>query len=99
MSVYSKDTKEKSNVSLPLIIGAAVLLVVFVGWLAYANFAPTRPDTGTLAESKNDWVSQIAKESGGDINKVDPQTRQKLDIFTGGKGEELLKAKYKAATK
>jgi hypothetical protein len=83
-----------------MIIGAAVLLLLFVGWIAFKNLGP-RPmgPTGPTEQSKTDWISQLAKQSGGDFNKLDPQTRQKLDIYTGGKGAELIKTKYQSATR
>jgi hypothetical protein len=41
MSVSSnKNAGTTSQVTLPIAIAAVVLLVLFVGWIAYKNFAP-----------------------------------------------------------
>ena len=97
MSVRTNKGNAKPGVPLPMIVGAVVLLALFVGWLAYRNLGPApMGPTGPTEQSKNDWVSQLAKQTGGDFSKLDPQTRLKLNTYTGGKGAELLKSKYAA---
>src|SRR5579859_2948589 len=98
MSVHTKKGGQKPGVQVPVIAGAVVLIVLLVGWLAYSNFAPPPHAAGPTQESKNDWIAQLAKSVGGDFSKLDPADQQKRNIYTGGKGAELLKAKYVAAT-
>ena len=93
----NKGSVKKPGVSLPALAAAVVLLVLFVGWLAYRNLGPPpMGPTGPTEQSKNDWLSQLAKQTGGDFSKLDPGTQQKINIYTGGKGAELLKSKYNA---
>jgi len=89
---------EKAGVSFPVIVGAIALLLLFIGWLAYRNFVPPPHASGPTPESKNDWISQLAKQTRGDFSKLDPATQKKMNVYTGGKGAELLKSKYEAAT-
>lgn len=97
MSVRSSQTKGKPNLPVPAIVGALILVLLFVGWIAYRSFGPPpQGPTGPSAESKNDWLSQLARQTGGDFNKLDPATQQKIQIYTGGKGVELMKSKFAA---
>jgi hypothetical protein len=77
-----------------------VLLLLFVGWMAYKNLKVGGPpiQAGPTQESKNDWLAQDAKKVGGDFSKLDPAEQRKLDIYTGGHGAELVKHKYETAT-
>ena len=82
---------EKASLSAPAIIGAIVLLVVFLGFLAYRNFGPSGPTPVKTATS--DWLEKIARESGGDYNKLSPADKARLDQIPFG-GREWLKRKY-----
>lgn len=98
MSVTTRINAQKPSVGVAAIAGAVLFLLIIVGLLWYRNFGPKHYSTGPLPEAKNDWVSKLAKQTGGDINKVDPKLRQKMEIYTGGHAAELLKSKYEAAT-
>ena len=99
MSISNKKIGSDKRVSLPVVFAVVVLLVAFVGWRFYAYFGPHTP----VAESKpllpqyqeaNDWVTQKAKESQGDVTKLSPEDQQQLSEQTHGMGATVLKSVY-----
>lgn len=95
MSVYQNNGVEKANPQLPIIIGAVVLLAVFIGFMAYINFRPQGPVPVKTATS--DWLEKLARESKGDFSKLSPQDQAKLNqIPPGGQGADWLKRKYQS---
>jgi hypothetical protein len=97
MPVSKPQQKQKAGVSVPVVAAAIVVLILIVSVMAYKNFAPPPHAAGPIAESQNDWIAQAAKQAKGDFTKVDPALQQKLNIYTGGKGAELIKSKYESA--
>ncbi len=83
---------EKASVAAPVVIGVIVILVLFVGFLAYRNFAPSGPTPTKTATS--DWLEKLARESGGDIHKLSPADQAKLNSLPMGGGAQWLKRKY-----
>jgi hypothetical protein len=75
-----------------MIITAVVVLLALISWLAYANLIapPSRPLTDKQQET-NAWIAKLAKESGGDLNKLSEEDRSKLQQMTAGHGEMALK--------
>jgi len=70
-----------------------VLLLAYIGWLAYANlFAPPKPWPITRqARITHDWIKSLSEKSGGDINKLGIEERQYLMKITNGMGAGALK--------
>jgi hypothetical protein len=68
-----------------LIAVAAVVLLVFIGWLAYANlFAPPPPKPMTQEQKSNqDWIADKIKETGGDMSKLSKEDQEKLHQIAG----------------
>lgn len=91
MSARPNKGGEKVGVSAPLIVGAIVLLAIFIGVVVYSNFAPSGPTPVKTATS--DWLEQLARKSGGDINKLSPAEQAKLNQIPMG-GAQWLKRKY-----
>ena len=86
------DLKSKAS---PLVIGIAVLVVLaFVGWLAYANlFAPPKaPPPSPEAQQRMGQYDDLAKKTHGDINKLSPEERDKFLKETGGYGAGILQS-------
>jgi len=83
----------KSQVSPGVIAIAVIVLVLFVGWMAYHSFAGPKitfaPDN--VDSPIANWIRDKARESGGDISKLNPADVQKLQTVTQGKGEAFLK--------
>ena len=77
----------------PVAIAVAVIaLLVLVGWLAYASFGPPKaPPMSKEVQGRHDWIASLAKQSGGDINKLSATDRDKLQAMTGGHGAQALK--------
>lgn len=80
MSVNTSKTaeKEKTNVKLPVIIAAAVVLVVFLAWYGHKIFSPPANVQNELTDQKDAFMQKIAKEAGpsGDLSKVPDADRQ-----------------------
>jgi hypothetical protein len=76
-----------------MIAVGVVALLLFLGWMAYRNFGP--PPHPRIPENVHtpiaDWVRAKARESGGDINKLNPEDQMKLQNVTQGKGVAYLK--------
>ena len=84
--------KDKAS---PIAIGIAVIVVLaFVGWLAYANlFAPPKPPPMTPEQQQTaDRMDALAKKSRGDINNLSPDERDKFLQETGGHGAQILQS-------
>lgn len=93
MSARPNDRADKAGISIPTVVGTMLLLVIFIGFLAYKNLAPSGPVPVRTATS--DWLEKIARESGGDYNKLSPADKAKLDQIPFG-GREWLKRKYES---
>ena len=84
-------TMRKREAPAWLIVGAIVLLVAIVGGLGYYNLRSTGPvpvQTKTSA-----WLEKVARESGGDYNKLSAADKARVDAIPFG-GKEWLKRKY-----
>ena len=94
----TKRERRRQGVSAPVAVLAFMVLFAWIGWLYYHNFVPPSHPIGPSEESKHDWVAQAAVKAGGDPSKVDPAIMRKLNIFTGGRGDAMIKKKYYDAT-
>jgi len=74
LSVNTSKKAEKPTAKLPVIIAAAVVLVVFLGWLGHKALGPTDNVTNELTDKHDAWMQKIAKEAGptADIEKLTP---------------------------
>jgi hypothetical protein len=96
MSVPSSRSsqKEKSaGVPPALVVVLVVVLLAFVGWLAYANLAaPPKPaPMDAKGQANHDFIKRLAKQSGGDMSKLSQEDVQKLQEMTKGYGAMALK--------
>jgi hypothetical protein len=90
----SARKREKDTSVSPIMIAVvSVVLLAFVGWLAYANlFAPPKPaPMDAKGQANHDFIKRLAKQSGGDINKLSPEDQQKLRELAKGYGAIALK--------
>src|SRR5258708_2778842 len=94
MATQNGSSFAKRSVSPAIIAVVVVLLLAFVGWLAYSNMlAPPKPLPMTKdAQSNHDWIKSMATKSGGDISKLSDEEQQKLMKMTGGYGAQAMKA-------
>ncbi len=99
MTVNHKKSPAVRIPPVPMMIAAVSVLILFLGWQFYTYFVPHSPP----AESKpmrpefkevNDWITQKAKESQGDINRLSKQDQQMLSDKTRGNGAMVLKNIY-----
>ncbi len=95
MATRPNQAKARNGISPVAIIAAVVVLLILVSWMGYANFGahaePYKPASTPENEANNAWITQKAKESGGDINKLSPEDREKLQRLTRGFGAMALK--------
>jgi hypothetical protein len=98
--VRSNDTAPAGSANPKIVIAAVVLLVLFIGWLAYHFLAPhseaVHPRPLTPAES---WLQQKAKESGGDFTKLSQADQQQLFSTAGPSAPVTLRMAYEAQKK
>ena len=86
----------------PVAVAAAIAAVVAIaGIIGYKTLSPAVPEIAQVeasaqAKETSAFVSLKAKESGGDINKLSTEDRDKLQKLTAGHGEQALSG---AATK
>jgi hypothetical protein len=81
---------------MPPAVAAAlvVVLLAFVGWLAWANlFAPPKPaPMDAKGQANHEYIKQLAVKSGGDFSKLSPDEQQKLQKMTTGYGAMAMKS-------
>jgi hypothetical protein len=81
---------------MPPAVAAAlvIVLVAFVGWLAWANlFAPPKPaPMDAKGQANHEYIKQLAVKSGGDFSKLSPDEQQKLQKMTTGYGAMAMKS-------
>jgi hypothetical protein len=77
--------------------GLVIVLLAFIGWLAYANlFAPPKPaPMDAKGQANHDFIKQLAVKSGGDFSKLSPDEQQKLQKMTSGYGAMAMKSVLK----
>ena len=92
-----KDSGRGRSVSPALIAACVVALLIFVGWIAYANLlAPAKPaPMDAKGQENHAFIKRLAKESGGDMSKLSPEDAQKLQDMTKGYGAMALKSALK----
>ena len=92
MAIYPGTQKpaggEKRNVGLPLIIAAAVVLVILLGWLYQKNFGPPPipPPTG-VAKTNHDYINGLYDRTNGDYSKLTDEEKQKVNGIAQGYGQ------------
>lgn len=87
--------KAFSSPFLIAMVGALALAAVL--WQSYRFFGPqpvysdptAKPSQTTL------WIRDLAKKTGGDVSKLSPEERSKLDHETRGFSEIALKSALK----
>jgi hypothetical protein len=90
MAVKS-GTGEKSGVPIPIIVVAVVALLAFVVWMGYRALGPQPEPQNELTQAHDKWMDDMAKYSGGDVNKLKPEDMAKLQGQTRGHAAEALK--------
>jgi hypothetical protein len=93
----AKKTDQGRSVHPGLVAVSVVVLLIVVGWLAYANLlAPPKPaPMDAKGQANHDYIKRLAKQSGGDMSKLSPDDAQKLQEMTKGYGAMALKAALK----
>lgn len=98
MSVNTSKTagKEKTNVKLPVIIAAGVVLVIGLGLYGHKVFSPTANVENELTDKQDAFMQKVAKEAGpsADLSKLNQADRDALARSVSGSRyspEEVLK--------
>jgi len=80
---YQAGEGEKRQIPAWAIIAAAVALLAFLVWWGYKNFGPSNPPLTAKNVEINQMLDDMAKKSGGDINKLTPEEQAKVRKATG----------------
>ena len=95
-----RPTNEPSAVNTPVMIAAAVVVVLFIGFLAFHFLGPRgipRPSAPVSPDLQ--WISQKAQESGGNFSRLSPADQQKLFQMRGSSAPQVLQAAYQPQKK
>jgi len=81
LAVNTNKTQEKSGVKLPVIIAAAVAMVILLGWLGHRAFAPSQAVETSASKTHDAFYAKVAHEAGptGDLTKVNPEDRTRFE--------------------
>src|SRR5689334_14488800 len=91
MATRSTSALKQGATPIAIVAGLAIL-VVLVGWIAYASFGPPKKaPMSPEAQGRHDWIVSLAKKYGTDINKLPAADRDKLQEMTHGYGAQALK--------
>jgi hypothetical protein len=90
MSTKTRSTSGTGRLSLPLFIVAVLILIAFVGWIAYRSFGPAPIPPAPPKNANEIRMEKIYKESGGDIEKLSPEDRQWLHDYSGGREQQAM---------
>ena len=86
-----------TGVKPPVIVLAVVLLVLFIGGLAYTFLGSHSGHVTPRPLSTNEsWLEKVARESGGDFNKLNDQDKQRLYSIAGPSAPATLRMTYQA---
>jgi hypothetical protein len=99
--MVSADSGAGSRPALPVpaVVAACVVLVavaVVVAWRSLAPPPPTpitanAPGANPQVTQDTEWMKKVAKDAGGDINKVSPADLQRIQSITRGNAAQAVK--------
>ena len=96
MNAKPSGAKAKQSVSPGIIAAAVIALILVLIGIGYYNLrGPEMPRVPEQHTPLADWIRQKAVETKGDITKLSPEERTKLQVPTQGRGAEYLKRYYK----
>lgn len=81
--------KSPSVLIIGLLVGALVVFVIFVARMSFSA-GPTPPPMTKEAVQKKDRLTELAQQSGGDINKLSAEDKAWVNQLTGGRGADVL---------
>jgi hypothetical protein len=93
MARSSTAAATKRPPTVAIVVGSLAALALLVGYLAYANFAapPPMAPISKEAKVKNDRLTELALQSGGDISRLSQEDRNWVNSTTGGYGTMVLR--------
>jgi len=98
----SKNSNEKQQLGLPVVIGALILLAILLGYMGHQFFAPSGPSLsqawGMDKSSFPSWVNDAAMQCKGDMSKLSPELQQKIAAQYKDGGRTEIMASYALQT-
>lgn len=98
----SSSKSDKQAVTLPVLIGAIVVLAACIIAWGYFNFAPppavdTQKRTVATAEQQQidlqtAWLKEKARQTGGDWQKLSPEDQVRLKMIAKDESTTILKS-------
>ncbi|RYG38347.1 hypothetical protein EON81_03935 [bacterium] len=92
-----QNTTSAKGIGTGAIAGACVLVAVLCGLIYYLSFV--RPASATEDNPKNAeaaWVAEKAVETQGDLSRLNPDDRARLEKVSAGHPAEALQMKWEA---
>ena len=86
----------KQPVSTPVIVTAAVIALIGVGFFGFRKMNGSQAAFVTNAKDTRKNIEQLALQSGGDYDKLSPDERKLLDATYHGNGRRAIQNVYKS---
>ncbi len=88
------SSKQNTQVGIPVVVTAVVVLALFMFWLYRANFK-TIPSAKPIVVDKA-LLLRLAQQCQGDFSKLSPQDQARVNAMTGGYGVVAIGQAYRA---
>jgi len=95
----NSNPSTRTGVRAPVIVMAAVVLIAFLGYMAYQAFTPKvyAPPVPPARSNANEdafktWAKQRYHETGGDWSKLAPEDQQRFVSASRGKGKSFFES-------
>src|SRR4028119_1208004 len=98
MATSNQTSTQKKEIPPSVIALVVAGVLAFTAFMGYRTLGPQTPGKlnhpGPTAQQKanNEFLVNLAKQTGGDISKASPQDVQRLQAMTGGNGAMALKS-------
>jgi hypothetical protein len=87
-STSGKTASSTRSVNMPIIIGAAIIVIALIGGLGWHYFGPQTSSTpakplSTAEQANWAWMKQAAAKTNGDILKLSPDDQRRVYTIIG----------------
>ena len=97
MTVRGTSAKPARPVSPAAMVGAVAVLIGIVGFSAYRSLAPPPPllpPKNMVKSAQAQWLHTKAMECSGDLKKLSAEDQAKVQQFSRGFGDLVIKDEY-----
>ena len=86
----SSKSGKKSSIPIPAVVAAVAILIAFMVWWGIRSFGPDTTPKTAAGTAKEEWMTKVVKEAGGDWSKVPDADKSQLNTDTFGHGESAF---------